>query len=285
VSLATDLQSETSAKAISFPQRKVSQVLVKHALENGTETRALTSTRAIPPGRPLSLQPTPPKRLLSIQTTPPAKTAPTPPPIAVQATVSLQSAKELASSQRKTSQHATKDNSPPRASKSISKKESSSSLAISHTLKSQKSKDLSPASSQISSPRSKPPATSAKVTITYDIIPQQVRLQQLLHLLPLSHTKLSTYERTGDEILSRRYSSLQDRFFENQKFDHATQLLSSLSILRTWSDLHIRTLSTILLDWESLLLDIRAYLKRLNALKPITKSLLEEKGAPLRGPG
>ena len=145
-------------------------------------------------------------------------------------------------------------------------------------LRTQRSIDLSPTPSQLSSPisKSRPQSTPNHPN---DLTCDQIRLLQLIHLVPLSHRKLEIYESTAHSTLSERYSSLQTRFFENQRYDHATTLLDNLAILKCWSDTHIRVLSSVLLDWESLTGDLKAFCKRLvTTIKPVNKGVLEEKG-------
>lgn len=143
----------------------------------------------------------------------------------------------------------------------------------------QRSKDLSPTpSSSHSSPKPKPKATTLPST---DPPPEQTRLLQLLHLIPLSETSLATYESSAHKTLSTRYASLQSRFQKIQEHDHAQYLTDTLKTLKLWSDGNIRTLFNLLTDWESLTIDFRGFCKRLSStLKPINKSVLEEKGTP-----
>ena len=142
-------------------------------------------------------------------------------------------------------------------------------------LKKQRSKDLSPTpSSSRSSPRPNPTTTHQT-----DPPPEQTRLLQLLHLIPFSEEALTTYESSAHTTLSARYSDLQSRFQEIQKHDHAQYLTDTLRTLKSWTDGNIRTLSNLLIDWESVTVDLRGFCRRLsNTLKPITKSVLEEKG-------
>jgi hypothetical protein len=115
-----------------------------------------------------------------------------------------------------------------------------------------------------------------------DTSPEQFRLIQLLHLIPISESALSTYESTAHETLSARYNALQSRFLQGQQHDHAITLIENLSILKSWSDTHIRVFSNIITDWESVTTDLRGFCKRLSTtLKPVNKSVLQEKGTPL----
>jgi hypothetical protein len=147
---------------------------------------------------------------------------------------------------------------------------------VSTPLRKQRSKDLSPTPSTQSSPKPKSKLTSINAT---DPPPEQTRLLQLLHLIPLSERTLATYESSAHKTLSTKYVSLQSRFQTLQKQDHAKTLTETLTTLKSWSDGHIRSLSNLLIDWESLTIDLRTFCKRLqNTLKPINKSVLEEKG-------
>lgn len=153
---------------------------------------------------------------------------------------------------------------------------------ISTPLKNKRSKELSSPtpSSQNSSPKPKSKLTSSLSSHTpTEPPPEQTRLLQLLHLIPLSENSLTTYESSAHNTLSTRYTSLQTRFQNLQKYDHAKTLTETLTTLKSWSDGNIRSLSNLLIDWESLTTDLRTFCKRLqNTLKPINKSLLEEKG-------
>lgn len=147
-----------------------------------------------------------------------------------------------------------------------------------HLLRSQRSHDFSPTSTPTSSPKPRKPST-ATVVIPPDAPPEQTRLMQLLLLLPLSQAALQTYETSAHRQLGARYDALQDRFDAIQRQDHAVSLADRVGLLREWSDAHIRSLSNLLVDWESLTVDFRAFCKRLaNSLKPINKSVLEERG-------
>jgi hypothetical protein len=58
-------------------------------------------------------------------------------------------------------------------------------------------------------------------------------------------------------------------------------LMGHLSELRMWSEGHIRGLANLLTEWESLVSDLRGFNKRLvTTLKPVNKSVLQEKGNP-----
>ena len=147
-------------------------------------------------------------------------------------------------------------------------------------LRKQRSKDLSPTPSSQSSPKPKLKPTMSHIT---DPPPEQTRLLQLLHLIPRSETALTTYETSSHKTLSTRYNALQSRFQGIQKHDHAKTLTETLSTLKFWSDGNIRSLSNLLVDWESLTLDIRTFCRRLhNTIKPINKSVLEEKGSSVQ---
>ena len=147
-------------------------------------------------------------------------------------------------------------------------------------IRKQRSKDLSPTpSSHHSSPKPKSKVTTLPAT---DPPPEQTRLLQLLHLIPLSEASLDTYESSAHKTLSTRYTSLQSRFQRIQEHDHAQYLADTLKTLKLWSDGNIRTLFNLLSDWESLTIDFRGFCKRLSStLKPINKSVLEEKGTPI----
>jgi hypothetical protein len=146
------------------------------------------------------------------------------------------------------------------------------------TIKTQRSKEFSPAPSSQSSPRFKARISSASHIIS-DLCPDQVRLLQLLHLVPLSKSNLIAYETSGHRILSARYSALQIRFQKIQRHDHVQVLTETLGILKSWSDGQIKALSTLLVDWDSITMDLRSFCKRLtNTLKPVNKSVIEEKG-------
>ena len=146
-------------------------------------------------------------------------------------------------------------------------------------LRKQRSKDFSPTpSSSHSSPKPKPKVATLPST---DPPPEQTRLLQLLHLIPLSEACLATYESSAHKTLSTRYTALQSRFQKIQERDHAQYLTDTLKTLKLWSDGNIRTLFSLLSDWESLTIDFRGFCKRLSStLKPINKSVLEEKGTP-----
>jgi hypothetical protein len=144
-------------------------------------------------------------------------------------------------------------------------------------LKPQRSKDFSPAPS--STPSSPKAIYKPSIQQLRDASPEQYRLVQLLHLIPLSEAALSTYESSAHQTLSARYNTLQTRFLQGQQHDHAVTLMENLSILRSWSDTHIRVLSNIFTDWESVTVDLRAFCRRLSTtLKPVNKSVLQEKG-------
>lgn len=166
----------------------------------------------------------------------------------------------------------------PQPSKDLSSPTSSrqNTLKTVASVRKQPSKDLSPTASIQSSPNPKAKTTYSFIT---DSPPEQVRLLQLLHLIPLSQSNLALYESSAHQSLSARYSTLQTRFQRTQRHDHSQYLADTLVILKSWSDAHIRTLSTLIVDWESLSADFRAFCKRLHStLKPINKSVLEEKG-------
>jgi len=153
-------------------------------------------------------------------------------------------------------------------------------------LRTQRSRDFSPTlSTPTSSPKSSrgryhQTTSNPSTGISMDAPPEQTRLLQLLHLIPLSEKALATYESSADEQLSARYEALQLRFERIQRQDHAQTLAERVATLREWSDAHIRSLSNLLVDWESLTIDFRAFCKRLaNSLKPINKSVLEERGS------
>ena len=157
----------------------------------------------------------------------------------------------------------------PMSSKSVSRE----STPKPHPLRPQPSRELSPTPSVQSSPRPKLKGSQP------DYIPEQIRLLQLIHHIPLSQAASSTYESSAHRILSARYQKLQTRFERIQENDHAQFLAKMLAILKSWSDIQIRTFSTLLSDWESLTSDFRAFCKRLsNTLKPVNKGVLEEKG-------
>lgn len=164
------------------------------------------------------------------------------------------------SSQKSLSSKASKDSVPPLPKQSP------------HQIRKQASKDLSP------SPSPKVVRKSSSLQLS-DVPPEQHRLLQLLNLIPLSAEALNTYETSAHRALSQRYAVLQDRFHEVQKKDHAQYLSETLSILKSWTDSQIRALSNLIADWDSLTSDLRAFCKRLTTtLKPINKSIIEEKG-------
>jgi len=162
-------------------------------------------------------------------------------------------------------------------SKDLSARPSRETLGKPNAVRKQLSKELSPSPSAQSSPNAKMKSSS---TIFFDSPPDQIRLLQLLHLIPLSSANLSTYESSAHKTLSSRYRALQSRFEAIQKLDHAQCLVDELATLKSWSDGQIRTLATLLIDWESLSTDLRNFNRRLSAtLKPVNKSVIEEKGA------
>ena len=131
--------------------------------------------------------------------------------------------------------------------------------------------------SQPPSPTSKPKSTQVQPIETS---PHQLRLLQLLHLLPQSSLNLSSYEASAHKTLAKRYDALQSRFNRIQNQDRANSLLETLSTLQSWSDTHIRTLSTLITDWEDITSDIRNYCTKLAVLKPVNNPVLQEKGTP-----
>ena len=191
-----------------------------------------------------------------------------------------QSSRDLRASSRLQS-HAKQTNQQPlkaKPSRDLAPRPSRETLNKPTALRKQLSKEFSPSPSAQSSPNTKMKSSSS--TVFFDSPPEQIRLLQLLHLIPLSDASLSQYETSAHKTLSTRYRALQSRFEAIQKLDYAQCLLDELTTLKTWSDGQIRTLATLLIDWESLSTDLRNFNRRLAAtLKPVNKSVIEEKGS------
>ena len=189
-----------------------------------------------------------------------------------------QSSRDLRTSSRLQSHSKPNNTLKAKSSRDLAPRSSREALGKPNAPRKQLSKEFSPSPSAQSSPTAKMKSSS---TIFYDSAPEQIRLLQLLHLIPLSSANLHTYESTAHKTLSSRYTALQSRFQAIQKLDHAQCLVDTLTTLKTWSDGQIRTLATLLIDWESLSTDLKNFNKRLSAtLKPINKSVIEEKGPP-----
>jgi hypothetical protein len=251
--LSPESKLQVSSSRLTVPPREASKV--------GTQNQPRTAKAVQPPppvSRDSSRPPTsnPHRRQLSKDLNPPSRSQLHPKPS--QKTLRPQPSKDLSS---------------PTSSRQNTIK--------SAALRKQPSKDLSPTPSIQSSPNPKSKSTYSFIT---DSPPEQVRLLQLLHLIPLSQSNVALYESSAHQTLSTRYNALQTRFQKIQKHDHAQYLADTLVILKSWSDAHIRTLSTLLVDWESLSADFRAFCKRLHStLKPINKSVIEEKGKTCLG--
>jgi hypothetical protein len=136
-----------------------------------------------------------------------------------------------------------------------------------------------PSPSPSSSPKAKTKPTTSRPV---ESPPDQLRLLQLLHLLPQSTVNLSTYESSAHKSLSSRFNKLQSRFLKIQSQDHANSFLQTLRILQSWSDANIRTLSTLVADWEDITNDITIFIQKMQILKPVNAPVIQEKGSPLQ---